>query len=56
MDDFSGVTINLTNPDGIGTRHSIARLTKGSGAIIGVGSMDYPSSQVPLQTASLNWA
>ncbi len=43
MDDFSGVTVNLTNPGGIGTRHSIARLTKGSGAIIGVGSMDYPA-------------
>ena len=43
MDDFSGVTINLTNPGGIGTRHSIARLTKGSGSIIGVGSMDYPA-------------
>ncbi|WP_425429759.1 multifunctional oxoglutarate decarboxylase/oxoglutarate dehydrogenase thiamine pyrophosphate-binding subunit/dihydrolipoyllysine-residue succinyltransferase subunit [Corynebacterium phocae] len=43
MDDFTGVTINLTNPGGIGTRHSIARLTKGSGAIIGVGSMDYPA-------------
>lgn len=43
MDDFSGVTINLTNPGGIGTRHSIARLTKGAGAIIGVGSMDYPA-------------
>ncbi|QCB28191.1 multifunctional oxoglutarate decarboxylase/oxoglutarate dehydrogenase thiamine pyrophosphate-binding subunit/dihydrolipoyllysine-residue succinyltransferase subunit [Corynebacterium endometrii] len=43
MDDFSGVTMNLTNPGGIGTRHSIARLTKGSGAIIGVGSMDYPA-------------
>ncbi|WP_301206083.1 multifunctional oxoglutarate decarboxylase/oxoglutarate dehydrogenase thiamine pyrophosphate-binding subunit/dihydrolipoyllysine-residue succinyltransferase subunit, partial [Corynebacterium stationis] len=43
MDDFSGVSINLTNPGGIGTRHSIARLTKGSGSIIGVGSMDYPA-------------
>ena len=43
MDDFSGVTINLTNPGGIGTRHSIARLTKGAGSIIGVGSMDYPA-------------
>ena len=43
MDDFSGVTINLTTPGGIGTRHSIARLTKGSGSIIGVGSMDYPA-------------
>ncbi|MEX3516535.1 multifunctional oxoglutarate decarboxylase/oxoglutarate dehydrogenase thiamine pyrophosphate-binding subunit/dihydrolipoyllysine-residue succinyltransferase subunit [Corynebacterium camporealensis] len=43
MDDFSGVTINLTNPGGIGTRHSIARLTKGAGSIIGVGSMDFPA-------------
>src|SRR5699024_12368435 len=43
MDDFSGVSITLTNPGGIGTRHSIARLTKGSGSIIGVGSMDYPA-------------
>ncbi|WP_288725975.1 2-oxo acid dehydrogenase subunit E2, partial [uncultured Corynebacterium sp.] len=29
MDDFSGVTIQLTNPGGIGTRHSIPRLTTG---------------------------
>lgn len=43
MDDFTGVTISLTNPGGIGTRHSVPRLTKGQGAIIGVGSMDYPA-------------
>lgn len=43
MEDFSGVTISLTNPGGIGTRHSVPRLTKGQGAIIGVGSMDYPA-------------
>ncbi|MGP6173522.1 multifunctional oxoglutarate decarboxylase/oxoglutarate dehydrogenase thiamine pyrophosphate-binding subunit/dihydrolipoyllysine-residue succinyltransferase subunit [Corynebacterium sp. A21] len=43
MDDFQGVTISLTNPGGIGTRHSMARLTKGQGAIIAVGSMDYPA-------------
>ncbi|MBV7295073.1 multifunctional oxoglutarate decarboxylase/oxoglutarate dehydrogenase thiamine pyrophosphate-binding subunit/dihydrolipoyllysine-residue succinyltransferase subunit [Corynebacterium sp. TAE3-ERU12] len=41
--DFSGVTISLTNPGGIGTRHSVPRLTGGQGAIIGVGSMDYPA-------------
>lgn len=41
--DFAGVTITLTNPGGIGTRHSVPRLTKGQGAIIGVGSMDYPA-------------
>ncbi|WIM68580.1 multifunctional oxoglutarate decarboxylase/oxoglutarate dehydrogenase thiamine pyrophosphate-binding subunit/dihydrolipoyllysine-residue succinyltransferase subunit [Corynebacterium breve] len=43
MDDFSGVTMSLTNPGGIGTRHSIPRLTKGQGSIIGVGAMDYPA-------------
>lgn len=43
LDDFQGVTIQLTNPGGIGTRHSIARLTTGQGAIIGVGAMDYPA-------------
>ena len=42
-DDFSGVTISLTNPGGIGTRHSIPRLTKGQGSIIGIGSMEYPA-------------
>ena len=43
MDDFQGVTISLTNPGGIGTRHSVPRLTNGQGAIIGVGAMDYPA-------------
>ena len=43
LDDYQGVTISLTNPGGIGTRHSIPRLTKGQGAIIGVGAMDYPA-------------
>ncbi|WP_277102265.1 multifunctional oxoglutarate decarboxylase/oxoglutarate dehydrogenase thiamine pyrophosphate-binding subunit/dihydrolipoyllysine-residue succinyltransferase subunit [Corynebacterium vitaeruminis] len=43
MDDYNGVTISLTNPGGIGTRHSVPRLTKGQGTIIGVGSMDYPA-------------
>lgn len=43
IDDFQGVTISLTNPGGIGTRHSIPRLTKGQGTIVGVGAMDYPA-------------
>ncbi len=43
MDDFSGVTIQLTNPGGIGTRHSVPRLTRGQGTIVGVGAMDYPA-------------
>ena len=40
--DFQGTTISLTNPGTIGTNHSVPRLMKGQGAIIGVGSMDYP--------------
>ncbi|MCF4006913.1 multifunctional oxoglutarate decarboxylase/oxoglutarate dehydrogenase thiamine pyrophosphate-binding subunit/dihydrolipoyllysine-residue succinyltransferase subunit [Corynebacterium uropygiale] len=43
LEDYQGVTISLTNPGGIGTRHSVPRLTKGQGTIIGVGSMDYPA-------------
>jgi multifunctional 2-oxoglutarate metabolism enzyme len=39
--DFQGTTISLTNPGTIGTNHSVPRLMKGQGAIIGVGSMDY---------------
>src|SRR5690606_11530122 len=41
--DFQGTTISLTNPGGIGTLHSVPRLMKGQGAIIGVGSLDYPA-------------
>ena len=41
--DFQGTTISLTNPGGIGTSHSVPRLMKGQGAIIGVGAMEYPS-------------
>ncbi len=42
-DDFSGVTISLTNPGTIGTVHSVPRLMRGQGAIIGVGAMEYPA-------------
>jgi 2-oxoglutarate dehydrogenase E1 component len=42
-EDFAGVTISLTNPGGIGTVHSVPRLMKGQGAIIGVGAMEYPA-------------
>ncbi|GAB3564779.1 multifunctional oxoglutarate decarboxylase/oxoglutarate dehydrogenase thiamine pyrophosphate-binding subunit/dihydrolipoyllysine-residue succinyltransferase subunit [Spelaeicoccus albus] len=41
--DFAGTTVSLTNPGGIGTVHSVPRLTKGQGCIIGVGSLDYPA-------------
>ena len=40
--DFQGTTITLTNPGTIGTNHSVPRLMKGQGAIIGVGAMEYP--------------
>ncbi len=43
MDDFTGVTISLTNPGGIGTAHSVPRLMQGQGTIIGVGAMEYPA-------------
>ncbi|MBY9075614.1 multifunctional oxoglutarate decarboxylase/oxoglutarate dehydrogenase thiamine pyrophosphate-binding subunit/dihydrolipoyllysine-residue succinyltransferase subunit [Nocardioides sp. WL0053] len=42
VSDFQGTTISLTNPGTIGTNHSVPRLMKGQGAIIGVGAMDYP--------------
>lgn len=42
-DDFSGTTISLTNPGGIGTNHSVPRLQAGQGAIIGVGALEYPA-------------
>jgi len=41
--DFQGTTISLTNPGGIGTVHSVPRLMQGSGAIIGVGAIEYPA-------------
>ncbi len=42
-DDFAGNTISLTNPGGIGTVHSVPRLMKGAGAIIGAGALEYPA-------------
>jgi 2-oxoglutarate decarboxylase len=42
VSDFQGTTFSLTNPGGIGTNHSVPRLMKGQGCIIGVGSMEFP--------------
>ena len=42
-DDFAGTTVSLTNPGGIGTVHSVPRLTKGQGCIVGVGALEYPA-------------
>ena len=43
-DDFKGTTISLTNPGGIGTEHSVPRLMKGQGAIIGAGALESPAA------------
>jgi 2-oxoglutarate dehydrogenase E1 component len=42
-DDFSGAHVSLTNPGGIGTEHSVPRLMKGQGCIIGAGALEYPA-------------
>ena len=42
-DDFAGTTLSLTNPGGIGTVHSVPRLMKGQGCIIGAGALEYPA-------------
>ncbi|WP_282851426.1 multifunctional oxoglutarate decarboxylase/oxoglutarate dehydrogenase thiamine pyrophosphate-binding subunit/dihydrolipoyllysine-residue succinyltransferase subunit [Gulosibacter sediminis] len=42
--DHAGATISLTNPGGIGTVQSAPRLTRGQGAIIGAGALDYPAA------------
>jgi 2-oxoglutarate decarboxylase len=44
VEDFAGTTISLTNPGTIGTNHSVPRLMRGQGAIIGVGAMEYPAA------------
>ncbi len=41
--DFQGTTLSLTNPGGIGTVHSVPRLMKGQGSIIGAGALEYPA-------------
>ncbi|MBM7504235.1 2-oxoglutarate dehydrogenase E1 component [Agromyces aurantiacus] len=42
-EDFKGATVSLTNPGGIGTVHSVPRLMKGQGCIIGAGALEYPA-------------
>ena len=41
--DFQGTTISLTNPGTVGTVQSVPRLMHGQGAIIAVGTIDYPA-------------
>ncbi|MCL2422282.1 MAG: multifunctional oxoglutarate decarboxylase/oxoglutarate dehydrogenase thiamine pyrophosphate-binding subunit/dihydrolipoyllysine-residue succinyltransferase subunit [Micrococcales bacterium] len=52
--DFADTTISLTNPGTIGTTHSVPRLMVGQGAIIGVGSMDYPAQYAGTSVDRLN--
>ena len=52
--DFAGTTISLTNPGGIGTVHSVPRLMKGQGCIIGAGALDYPAEFAGASPKTLN--
>jgi 2-oxoglutarate decarboxylase len=52
-DDFAGVTVSLTNPGTIGTVQSVPRLMPGQGLIVGVGSLDYPTSYAGADPATL---
>ena len=51
--DFQGTTISLTNPGGIGTVHSVPRLTKGQGCIVGAGALEYPAEFQGMSEAQL---
>jgi 2-oxoglutarate decarboxylase len=42
-DDFTGATMTLTNPGGLGTVASVPRLMSGQGSIIAVGAIGYPA-------------
>ena len=52
--DFQGTTISLTNPGGIGTVHSVPRLMKGQGCIIGAGALEYPAEFQGTSARTLN--
>jgi 2-oxoglutarate dehydrogenase E1 component len=41
--DYAGNTISLTNPGGFGTEHSVPRLMRGAGTIVGAGALEYPA-------------
>jgi multifunctional 2-oxoglutarate metabolism enzyme len=42
-DDFTGASMSLTNPGGLGTAASVPRLMAGQGSIIAVGAIGYPA-------------
>jgi 2-oxoglutarate decarboxylase len=51
--DFVGATVTLTNPGPLGTSQSVPRLMRGQGAIIGIGSLDYPAEYAGTDPAVL---
>ncbi len=53
VDDFAGCTITLTNPGTLGTSQSVPRLMAGQGAIVGVGSLDYPAALAAADPATI---
>src|SRR6188472_3537687 len=53
-EDYAGTTISLTNPGTIGTNHSVPRLMAGQGAIVGVGSLEYPAEWQGASEETLN--
>jgi 2-oxoglutarate decarboxylase len=42
--DSLGTTISVTNPGMIGTTHSVPRLMRGQGLLVGVGAVGYPAA------------
>ncbi|GAA1663442.1 alpha-ketoglutarate decarboxylase [Citricoccus zhacaiensis] len=54
LDDYAGTTVSLTNPGGIGTVHSVPRLSEGQAAIIGVGALNYPAEFQGASEKTLN--
>ncbi|MFG6445098.1 multifunctional oxoglutarate decarboxylase/oxoglutarate dehydrogenase thiamine pyrophosphate-binding subunit/dihydrolipoyllysine-residue succinyltransferase subunit [Microbacterium sp. P06] len=52
--DFQGTTLSLTNPGGIGTVHSVPRLMKGQGCIVGAGALEYPAEYQGASDTTLN--
>ncbi len=54
VEDFAGTTISLTNPGTIGTVHSVPRLMKGQGTIIGVGALEYPAEWQGASNETIN--
>jgi 2-oxoglutarate decarboxylase len=53
-DDFSGATITLTNPGGIGTVASVPRLMDGQGTIVASGAIGYPPGFASIPAERLN--